>query len=330
MRRPPETIRCRNRSYDVQDTVRLRGRHYWVTASLGNRGRRKMQVFDPASHDLRVIHVLPDSAHTKQQLRVLRRANRFQGFTQIIDVDKRDDSTWVLTDWIHGESLAQHLGHARTQRNHWPTAHMSWTLFAGFAHSLCQFHDFANCVHGDIKPANLVLQSQPKRLRAIDFGSAWDETIAKRRATGDGNTVGYAAPELQSNQQVTVRSDQFSLSIVLFEMLTGELPFQGMGGRAGWAEYKKGFERAYEAPSAKSNQRRQLPRRAWRVIDDVVREGLSLDPDGRFATSNAWRDAIDHVTQVLRQAESASRFESTIADVADRCVVFFERKERPS
>lgn len=330
LRRQPETIRCRNRNYSVQDTVYMRGRLYWVIASLGNRGRRKLQVFDPAARDLRVIHVLPDSAHTKQQLRVLRRANRLQGFIQIIDVERRDGNMWVLTDWVHGESLSQHLSHASRQRNYWPSAHMSWTLFAGFAHSLCQFHDFANCVHGDIKPANLILQSQPKRLRAIDFGSAWDETAAKHRSTGDGNTVGYAAPEFHMSPNALVQADQFSMSVVLFEMLTGELPYQGMGGRAGWSEFKEGFENSYEAPSDKSKHRRQLPKRAWRIIDEVLRKGLSLKPVDRFETSNVWRDAIDEVTQVLRQAESASRWESTIANVADRVMVFFERRDRPS
>jgi serine/threonine-protein kinase len=308
----------------------MRGRRYWVTATLGNRGRRKLQVFDPAAQDLRVIHVLPDSAHTKQQLAVLRRINRLQGFTQILDVDRRGDSTWVLTEWVHGEPLSNHLNQARRQRNYWPSAHMSWTLFAGFAHSLSQLHQFANCVHGDIKPANLILQFQPKRLRAIDYGSAWDESAAKRRLSGDGNTVGYAAPEFKANESVTVQADQFSLSVVLYEMLAGELPFQGMGGRAGWLEYKTDFESSYQAPSEKSHQRQQLPRRAWRLIDGVLSTGLSLKPEGRFETSNAWRDAIDEVTQVLRQAESASRWQSTIADVADQFVVYFERRDRRS
>lgn len=330
MVRSPSIVRCRGRKYDVQETVRLRGRPYWVTASLGNRGRRKLQVFDPAAQDLRVIHCLPVSSHTQQQLRVLRRAGRGAGFVQIIDVESRRDEVWVLTDWIHGEPLSSHISQARKYKKYWPSAHMSWTLYSQFAHAVSQFHDFSMCVHADIKPANLILQGKPRRLRLIDFGSAWNEEVGKRRDSGDGNSLGYASPELFADGGATVLADQFSATVVLYEMLTGELPYQGMGGRAGWPEFGPEFEDAFEVPSRKSPNSEQLPRRAWRSIDEVARRSLSLDPAVRFQTSNEWRDAVDRVTQELRRAEVRSPWRAQLADAVDRAAVFLSRPKRSS
>ena len=248
MRRPPEKVCCRGRTYPVQDSVRLRGRAYWVVGRLGNRGRRKLQVFDPASRDLRVIHLLPRSQHTEQQLRVLR-ASRVDGWPRILDTQRHGDEVWVLTDWIWGDSLSSYLQQAKLGRKPWPSAHTAWTLFARLVHGLSQFHDFTMCVHGDIKPQNLIVQAEPQRLRLIDFGSAWNEENARRREAGDGHSVGYGAPELRDGGRATTLVDQFSATVVLYEMLTGELPYEGMGGRAGWPEYLEAFADTCNRPA---------------------------------------------------------------------------------
>ena len=330
MRRAPEKIHCRGRPFTVEKTVRLRGRSYWMTARLGNRGRRKLQVFDPASKDLRIIHLLPRSRHAEQQLRVLRRAGRLEGFPNILDVESRGNEVHVLTDWIWGETLSRYMESANRGRKRWPSADTAWRLYARFVHSLCQFHDFTMCVHGDIKPENLIIQAQPQRLRLIDFGSAWYEENAKRREVGDDHTLGYAAPEMRAGGRATVLADQFSTNAVMYEMLTGELPYEGMGGRAGWSENIQAFSGSFQVPSGTCRGDATLPKTAWKRIDAIIQRGVALDADERFPTSNAWRDAVDEVSHLLSQSLAQPVWQRRVVDTIERVVSYFGRGSKPS
>lgn len=328
--RPPKRVRCRGVPFTVRGTERLRGRTYWLIDRLGNRGRRKLQVYDPVSKDLRIIHLLPRSRHTEQQLHVLRRAGRLDGFPTVHDLERRKDEVWLMTSWIWGTPLSRYLDGAREGSRRWPSAHTAWTLYCRFAHCLSQFHDFTMCAHGDIKPGNLIIQAEPQRLRLIDFGSAWYEENAKRRELGDGHSVGYAAPEVRAGGRATTLADQFSTNVVLYEMLTGELPYEGMGGRAGWAENIQAFADTFQLPSGRCRGDGTLPRSAWKRIDQIVRNGVALNADERFTTSNAWRDAVDEVTRGLSHSLAQPPWHRQVVDTIERVVSFLGRGRKPS
>ena len=92
--------------------------------------------------------------------------------------------------------------------------------------------------HGDIQPANVIVTSHSSRLQLIDFGSAWTSDWTTRRTEGDGHHRCYAAPELQAGSiPVTLAGDQFSVSVLLFELLTQQLPYGGLGGKASRPEF---------------------------------------------------------------------------------------------
>lgn len=86
-------------------------------------------------------------------------------------------------------------------------------------------------VHRDLKPANVVLEGPARRVKIIDFGLAGEIDDAATRLTIDGTIIGtpaYLAPErLASGDIGTPRSDLFSLGVILYELLTGRLPFEG-------------------------------------------------------------------------------------------------------
>jgi len=94
-------------------------------------------------------------------------------------------------------------------------------------------------------------------LQLIDFGSAW----TTRRTEGDGHHRCYAAPELQiGSTRVTLASDQFSVSVLLFELLTLQLPYGGLGGKAGRPEFLPRTADTLVPPSQISPSCEQLPR----------------------------------------------------------------------
>jgi tRNA A-37 threonylcarbamoyl transferase component Bud32/predicted hydrocarbon binding protein len=86
-------------------------------------------------------------------------------------------------------------------------------------------------IHRDIKPENIFLEGSNKRVKIIDFGLASDHCDDNMRLTVDGAIVGtpaYMAPERMSNKDVIdSKADIFGLGVLLYEMLSGEFPFEG-------------------------------------------------------------------------------------------------------
>lgn len=240
---------------------------------------------------MRVIHLLSASLAARQQIESLHRLAGVGGATpHVLDFDRSGDTWRLLTTWVEGDSLASYFAAAREGRKPWPTPYLSTRLFNGFVHGLCQFHRYTCCAHGDISPSNVIVQAQPQRLVLIDFGSAWAEDKASRRVAGDGSTPGYAAPEQHTANEAGPLADQFSATVVYYEMLTGQLPYQGMGGRAGMPDAHDKFRSAYASPSRAAADPHALPKRAWKAIDALACRPLSLSPEDRFTNLQDWLD----------------------------------------
>src|SRR5436309_1104405 len=84
-------------------------------------------------------------------------------------------------------------------------------------------------VHRDLKPENIMVTAD-RRVKLVDFGIALDTTLRKMTWAGLSQTVGtpdYMAPEQVKGKRGDARSDLYALGVILYEMLTGETPFQG-------------------------------------------------------------------------------------------------------
>ena len=140
-------------------------------------------------------------------------------------------------------------------------------------------------IHRDIKPENILLSAGHPIL--ADFGIARAIDLAGVRQltqTGMGSpgTPAYMSPEqLMGEKEIDGRSDTYSLGCVLFEMLTGTLPFKG----------KDGFVKRFtEPPPHISTIRKDLP--PW--IDDVVAKALARSPIDRYQTAHALASALEN------------------------------------
>jgi len=256
-----------------------------------------------AGPDLRQIVILPRSSASRQHLAVLQRVSQGNpNFPAILEYHPRRDEIVVLTTWIWGDDLQEYLDEATHGNASWPSPIETCKLYRGLAHGLNHLHRRCNVVHGDIKPANLILASGPNRLVMIDYGSAWTVEKTVQRAPADGVTQRYAAPEqLMKEPAVDFRSDQFSASVVAFQMLTGQLPYSRMGGLAGLTEHRSVYEPRFQPPSRLSRDKARVPRRIWRRIDEVVSTGLALDPRKRFQSGSQWLDALDDLHCATRR-----------------------------
>lgn len=324
----PRTVRIRGRNEPVIGERRIGRRTYFLLRRLSQQQNDAYLAFDPFARPgggLVALHVLPRSRATEQRIKVLDRLARHGGqFPGVAAFERQRDGVVLALDWVEGENLRGFLKDVRTGRAARPSIVEATRLIAKLAHGLAHLHGKANCVHGDIKPANLILARAPLRLVLVDFGSAWPVRRTVHRDPGDGATAPYAAPEqLTDGQFVDWRADIFGLAIVWYELLTLQIPYDGMGGRAGLAEYRKSFAGKLQVPSAMIPDRDAIPADILRKIDSVVCRGLALNADERFSDRRAWLDELDAVQSAVRSPAALGRRDRWLLSWLER--LFFKR-----
>src|SRR5437588_2810088 len=139
----------------------------------------------------------------------------------VIDAGEDEGRPYIVFECVEGETLKERI--RRRGRLPVPEAVAYAIEIAralGVAHS-------RHIVHRDVKPQNVLIDEEGSA-KVTDFGIA--RTLDEEGLTADGRVIGttdYVSPEQALGQPVTGQSDLYSLGIVLYEMLTGEVPFRG-------------------------------------------------------------------------------------------------------
>lgn len=144
---------------------------------------------------------------------------RHAGIVPVHDVGQQDGAFFLVTDLIDGTDLAEFIISRR------PSPQEAALLVAHVADALHFAHE-QGFVHRDIKPANILIDTQGRPL-ITDFGLAADtEQVAQESARS--GTLAYMTPEQVAGevQLIGPRSDIYALGVVLYELLTGQLPYQ--------------------------------------------------------------------------------------------------------
>src|SRR5215831_4796323 len=216
----------------------------------------------------------------------------------IFDVGEEDDLAYIAMELVDGVSLETLLGSKQL---------LEEATILHVARQVADALGYANehgIVHRDIKPANIML-TKDGRVKVADFGIA---KVASSKITQTGMLLGspsYMAPEHFLGQLLDGRSDIFALGIVLYELITGQLPFPGEN--LGTLSYKVVHEDVLPP--------RRLKPTLSEALEGVVLRALARDPARRFQSAAELRTALDGILGKVGATISAV---SAVASAAEQ------------
>jgi eukaryotic-like serine/threonine-protein kinase len=276
---------------------------YQIVACIGAGGMGEVyQARDTRLKRNVALKVLPESVAKNPQRRA-----RFQHEAEVLaalnhpniatiyGIEESTSTTALIMELVEGVSLADKI-HSRS-------LHLAETLDLAIqiANGLEAAHN-SGVVHRDLKPSN-VMVTPTGVVKLVDFGLAKfrepparsdeeTETIAADLKTEEGQilgTVAYMSPEQAQGRPVDGRSDIFSFGVLLYEVLTGCMPFQGESKAATLAAILQRDPRPFAGAGV------DLPREAERIVLRCLRK----DPDRRFQTVADLRISLEDLREDL-------------------------------
>jgi CheY-like chemotaxis protein len=210
--------------------VSISGR-FKLVQDLGEGGMGKVfKARDERLEEDVVLKVMKDSLtgdpkvleHFKREIRLARKISH-PAVVRIFDFFEVGTLKFVTMEYLHGTDLA----HEIVKRGAFPPA-VALRLGAEFFEGLAAAHDL-NVVHRDIKPHNVYLLAGG-HVKILDFGIAQGLDPQRPDHTMTQSIIGtpdYMSPEQLLGQKLDARTDIYSAGIMLYELLTGSLPFEG-------------------------------------------------------------------------------------------------------
>ena len=200
---------------------------------------------------------------------------------RVIPAPESRSCLYYLTEYISGPTLTQLLKERRIL-----AILDAVELIEQLIRGIRVFHR-KDTLHQDLKPDNIVISAKGPII--VDFGSCWvagvEEVIAPFTRETVLGTADYSAPEYRYGGKVGPASDQFSLAVLLYEMLTGKLPY---GANYANATDLHSFQKLKYISAMQHNP--LVP--YW--LDKALEKALSIYPNARYEALSEWYQDLKH------------------------------------
>jgi non-specific serine/threonine protein kinase len=273
--------------------------HYKILEKLGEGGMGVVYKAQDLKLDRPVaIKFLPPhlSASEENKARFMQEARataalNHPNILNVYDIDEQENRMFFVMEFIEGKTLKSHIMSLKAGEGIPVRQAIDWTM--QIAQGLKAAHE-KGIVHRDIKPENIML-TKDGHPKVMDFGIAKLKTGTGLTKTGTSlGTLAYMSSEQAQGLSADQRSDIWSLGVVLYEMLTGELPFKGEH------EAALMYLIVNEEPLMPSSHDRRIPP----AVDSFVLKMITKDRERRFQSMD---EVLASSRAVLSDIESAGQ-----------------------
>ena len=280
--------------------------HYDVTAKLGQGGMgevyhaRDTRLDRPVALKVLKSELVTDRDRRQRFIREARSAaaTTHPAIAQIYDVDEQDGTIFIAMEFVEGRTLRELIAARELDLQ------SSIEIAIQISDGLAKAHD-KGIVHRDIKSDNIMVTPEG-HAKILDFGLAklldpsggddqritdasGRETVAETQLGVVMGTIAYMSPEQARGRRVDQTSDVFSMGVVAYEMVTGELPFKGD------SPLDTMHAIAFEEVQPITVVRKYLPPELHRIVSRCLRK----KPEDRYPDAKALADDLRHLKQDL-------------------------------
>lgn len=273
--------------------------HYAIIKRLGKGGMGIVyKANDEKLERLVAIKVLApeavgDETSRERFLREAKAAAKLNhpNITTIYSIDEVEDTIFIVMEYVSGKTLGEVMDSRKLELSE--ILHLAIQIGEGLAEA----HQ-KHVIHRDVKPDNIMI-SPAGQIKIMDFGLA--KMKGQSRLTQDDfsmGTIDYISPEqISRDREVDQRSDIFSLGVLLYEMVSGHLPFKG---EHDWAIL---YAILNHDPLPLDSRKLQIPP----ALVKLIHKCLKKEPDFRFQTVAEIIDALKKIQTRLEIQKGASK-----------------------
>ena len=200
------------------------------------------------------------------------------GIVKVYDVSVTDKIQYMVMEYVDGITLKEYLSQRGGPLTWKETLHFITQVLEALSHAHSK-----GVVHRDVKPQNIMLQSNGQ-VKLMDFGIA-RFSQAENYALGNKaiGSVHYISPEQAKGERTDARTDIYSVGVMLYEMLSGRLPFDGDGA----------VSIAIMQISEKPKPLAEIAPNTPEGLRQIAEKAMEKDPDKRYQSAQEMLDAIE-------------------------------------
>jgi serine/threonine-protein kinase len=260
---------------------------YRLVRKLGTGGMANVYLAEDQELDRRVAIKMLDDRHAQDEQfveRFRREAKNAAGLSHpnivsVYDRGTAEGTYYIAMEYLDGRSLKELIVSRGPAPVKTAVEYARQILAAvGFAHR-------HGIVHRDIKPHNVLVAGDEGRLKVTDFGIARSGASQMTEVGSIIGTAQYLSPEQARGAPVDQTSDLYSVGVVLYELLTGQVPFTGD------TPLEIAMKHLSEVPKPPSELRPEVPH----DLDLVVLRALAKDPGDRYETAEQMDRDLERV-----------------------------------
>ena len=208
----------------------------------------------------------------------------------VYDVGEDYDLTYMVMEFVEGEDLRNYC-----KKGSLLPLRKVLTIIADTASALDYAHR-QKVIHRDVKPGNIMLLKDGK-IKVTDFGIAKAVSSSETKSGIVLGTPNYMSPEQINAQEIDGRADIFSLGVVFFELLTGQLPFHG----------KTLTNLLYQITQVKHPSIREINPKVPKPCEQIINKALAKNPDQRFQNAGELAKYVKALIKKIDQVRAQPR-----------------------